>query len=128
MPTDSDRQLPERSERVQVKGGSLFACVNDAHRGDAPSILLSNGLATTHRLWDAQVAFLARRYKVIRYDTRGHGQSDVPAGPYRLEQLVDDALAVLNHFDVAEAAFMGISLGGMTGIGLALAQSRFSRI
>jgi 3-oxoadipate enol-lactonase len=120
MPTEPDSQRAVRTERVEVKGGSLFACINDAHRCDAPSILLSNGLATTHRLWDAQVAFLARRYKVIRYDTRGHGQSDVPAGPYRLEQLIDDALAVLDHFDVAEAAFMGISLGGMTGIGLAL--------
>lgn len=120
MTTNLTGRRPGRSERVKVEGGSLFACINEADRGDAPSILLSNGLATTHRLWDAQVAFLAGRYNVMRYDTRGHGDSDVPAAPYRLDQLVDDALAVLDHFDVAEAAFMGISLGGMTGIGLAL--------
>lgn len=122
MTADLASRRPGRSERVKVEGGSLSAWVNEADRRDAPSILLSNGLAATHRLWDAQVAFLTRGYRVIRYDTRGHGESDVPTGPYRLEQLVGDALAVLDHFDIAESAFMGISLGGMTGIGLALSR------
>jgi 3-oxoadipate enol-lactonase len=109
-----------QTERVKVEGGSLFACVNDADVPGAPSILLSNSLATTHHIWDAQVSFLAKRYRVIRYDTRGHGKSDAPPAPYRLEQLVADALAVLDHLRVEQAAFMGISLGGMTGIGAAL--------
>jgi 3-oxoadipate enol-lactonase len=109
-----------QNERVKVEGGSLFACVNESDVAGAPSILLSNSLATTHRLWDAQVAFLAKRYRVVRYDTRGHGSSDVPPAPYRIEQLVADALAVLDHFRIERSAFMGISLGGMTGIGVAL--------
>ena len=93
MTADLASRRPGRSERVKVEGGSLSAWVNEADRRDAPSILLSNGLAATHRLWDAQVAFLTRGYRVIRYDTRGHGESDVRTGPYRLEQLVGDALA-----------------------------------
>src|SRR5262249_3061400 len=82
----------------------------------------SNSLATTHHLWDAQVAFLAKRYRVIRYDTRGHGRSDVPAPPYKLAQLVADPLAIMDHLRIERCAFMGISLGGMTGIGLALSR------
>jgi 3-oxoadipate enol-lactonase len=114
--------LAQRSqtERVEVGGDSLFARVDESDVPDAPSILLSNSLATTHHLWDAQVAFLTKRYRVIRYDTRGHGGSDVPPAPYKLTQLVSDALAILDHFEIARSAFMGISLGGMTGIGLAL--------
>ena len=72
--------MPVRTERVKIEGGSLFACLREADVPDAPTILLSNSLATTHRLWEGQVAFLARRYRVIRYDTRGHGGSDVPPG------------------------------------------------
>jgi 3-oxoadipate enol-lactonase len=109
-----------RTERVKVDGGSLFACLSEADAPNAPTILLSNSLATTHRLWDGQVAFLTRRYRVIRYDTRGHGGSDVPAGPYGFEQLATDALAVLDHFGIEKFSFLGISLGGLTGIGLAL--------
>jgi 3-oxoadipate enol-lactonase len=109
-----------RAERVSIEGGTLFATVDKADAPNAPSILLSNSLATTHRIWDSQVAFLTRRYRVIRYDTRGHGASGAPPGPYEFEHLVADARAVLDHFGVSQAAFMGISLGGITGIGLAL--------
>jgi 3-oxoadipate enol-lactonase len=109
-----------RTDRIKVDGGSLFARIDESDLPGAPSILLSNSLATTHRLWDAQVAFLTKGYRVIRYDTRGHGGSDVPPAPYRLTQLVSDALAILDHFEIERSAFMGISLGGATGIGLAL--------
>jgi 3-oxoadipate enol-lactonase len=109
-----------RTERVAIDGASLLACLSDADVPDAPSILLSNSLATTHRLWDGQVAFLAQRYRVIRYDTRGHGGSDIPAGPYSFEQLAADALSVLDHFGIEKSSFLGISLGGLTVIGLAL--------
>src|ERR1700754_180416 len=102
---------PRRTERIAVEGGSLFACVDQAGLPDAPSILLSNSLATTHHLWDAQIPFLTKRYRVIRYDTRGHGGSDVPPAPYKLTQLVSDALAILDHFRIERSAFMGISLG-----------------
>lgn len=120
-PSSVPRGSTGKGERVRIEGGTLFATVDEAEAPKSPSILLSNSLATTHRLWDPQVAFLTRGYRVIRYDTRGHGASDVPPGPYTFEQLVADARAVLDHFGVEKAAFMGISLGGITGIGLALA-------
>lgn len=111
---------PSLTNRVRVEGGSLSVCVNESDRSDAPSILLSNSLATTHHLWDPQIAFLVKRFRVIRYDTRGHGASDVLPPPYTLPQLVSDAHAILDHFKIERCAFMGISLGGMTGLGLAL--------
>lgn len=121
-PSESSVSLPlsGRSERVRVEGGTLFTTIDEPANSKSPSILLSNSLATTHRLWDPQVAFLTKGYRVIRYDTRGHGASDVPPAPYELVQLVADAYAVLDHFAVEHTAFMGISLGGITGIGLAL--------
>ncbi|MBW8267983.1 alpha/beta fold hydrolase [Caldovatus aquaticus] len=104
---------------VQAKGARLYARADG--REDAPAILLCNSLASDHTMWDAQVPLLSARYRVLRYDRRGHGRSEAPEGPYSLPMLVADALAVLDRFGVRRAAFMGLSLGGMTGIGLCLA-------
>ena len=88
---------------------------------DAPWLTLSNSLATNLSLWDAQVAELASTYRVLRYDTRGHGGSDAPDGPYTLAMLCDDVLGLLDALGIETTHFVGISLGGMTALELALA-------
>ena len=64
---------------------------------DAPPVLLSNSLGTTSEMWDPQVPALSERYRVVRYDTRGHGGAPVPNGPYSLDDLGGDALALLDR-------------------------------
>ena len=86
---------------------------------DAPVVVLSNSLGATRAMWDPQVPALAERYRVVTYDTRGHGASPAPAGPYTLDDLVDDVLALLDRLGVARAHVAGLSLGGMTALRLA---------
>jgi 3-oxoadipate enol-lactonase len=84
--------------------------------GDArlPALMFSNSLGTDWRMWQPQVNSLRGQFRMIRYDTRGHGQSAAPPGPYSLAQLGRDALAVLDHLDIERAHFCGISMGGAT--------------
>jgi 3-oxoadipate enol-lactonase len=86
---------------------------------DAPVVVLSNSLGTTHAMWDPQVPALAERFRVVRYDTRGHGASPVPQGPYSIDDLADDLLGLLDRLGVAKAHVVGLSLGGMTAMRLA---------
>ena len=86
---------------------------------DAPAVILSNSLGSTLTMWDQQVAALARHFRVVRYDTRGHGESSVPDGPYTIDDLADDVIELLDRLDLARAHFVGLSLGGMTGLRLA---------
>ncbi|NMO02852.1 3-oxoadipate enol-lactonase [Gordonia sp. TBRC 11910] len=83
-------------------------------RPDAPTVVLSNSLGSDHRMWDPQLAALEEHFRVIRYDTRGHGASPVPDGPYSIDDVTDDLIALLDRFDVTTAHFVGLSLGGMT--------------
>ncbi|EGD53370.1 3-oxoadipate enol-lactonase [Gordonia neofelifaecis] len=89
-------------------------------RSDGPAVVLSNSLGSTHRMWDAQIADLEQHFMVVRYDTRGHGLSPVPDGPYSMDDLADDVLAVLDGLGIERAHFVGLSLGGMTGMRLAV--------
>jgi 3-oxoadipate enol-lactonase len=86
---------------------------------DAPVVVLSNSLGTTHAMWDPQVPALAEHFRVVRYDTRGHGRSPVPQGPYSIDDLADDLLGLLDRVGVAKAHVVGLSLGGMTAMRLA---------
>jgi 3-oxoadipate enol-lactonase len=86
---------------------------------DAPVVVLANSLGATRGMWDPQVPALAERYRVITYDTRGHGASDAPAGPYALDDLVDDVVALLDRVGAERAHVAGLSLGGMTALRLA---------
>ncbi|RPJ19422.1 MAG: 3-oxoadipate enol-lactonase [Desulfobacteraceae bacterium] len=86
----------------------------------APVVSLSHSLATDLSMWDLQAAVLKSGYRVLRYDTRGHGCTDAPEGPYTLEQLADDAKALLQALHISKTHFMGISMGGMIGQVLAL--------
>jgi len=96
---------------------------------DRPPLLLSNSLGTTFRMWDAQMPSLSAAFRVIRYDSRGHGQSDAPAGDYSIARLAGDAIAVLDSLHVETAAFVGLSKGGMVGQWLgAHAPERLTRL
>jgi 3-oxoadipate enol-lactonase len=86
----------------------------------APAVTLSHSLATDMSMWDPQVAVLKSGYRVLRYDTRGHGGTDSPEGPYTLEELAEDARALLQALRIRKTHFMGISMGGMIGQTLAL--------
>jgi 3-oxoadipate enol-lactonase len=86
----------------------------------APVVSLSHSLATDLSMWDLQAAVLKSGYRVLRYDTRGHGGTEAPEGPYTLEQLAEDAKALLRALGIPKTHFMGISMGGMIGQILAL--------
>ncbi|MGY1624665.1 3-oxoadipate enol-lactonase [Geodermatophilus sp. SYSU D00965] len=86
---------------------------------DAPVVVLSNSLGATRAMWDPQVPALAERFRVVTYDTRGHGSSPAPQGPYTLDDLVDDVVALLDRLGVPRAHVAGLSLGGMTAMRLA---------
>lgn len=87
---------------------------------DAPVLVLSNSLGTTLNMWDPQARALARTFRLVRYDTRGHGGSEIPPGPYAIEDVGRDVLDLLDDLQVERAHFAGLSLGGMTGQWLAI--------
>jgi 3-oxoadipate enol-lactonase len=96
---------------------------------DAPPLVLSNSLGADLRMWDPQAETLAERFRLVRYDTRGHGGSPVPDGPYAIDHLGQDVLALLDHLEIERAHFAGLSLGGMTGMWLAInAPERLERL
>lgn len=96
---------------------------------EAPPLLLLNSLGTTTDLWKQQLGQLTPLFRVIRFDTRGHGLSDSPPGPYTLERLGRDALAILAAANAPRAHICGISLGGMVALWLAAnAQERVDRV
>lgn len=95
----------------------------------APVLVLSNSLGTTLEMWDAQVAAFSQRYRLLRYDTRGHGGSPAGAEPCTIDGLGRDVLALLDALQIERAAFCGISMGGHTGLWLGMhAGARFAAI
>ncbi|MEA2449890.1 MAG: 3-oxoadipate enol-lactonase, partial [Thermoleophilaceae bacterium] len=82
----------------------------------APPLVLSSSLGTTHAMWDPQVAALAERFRVLRFDTRGHGRSPAPPGPYSIDDLGRDALELLDELGLERVSWCGLSLGGMLGM------------
>ncbi|ORA31645.1 3-oxoadipate enol-lactonase [Mycobacterium aquaticum] len=87
--------------------------------GSGPAVVLSNSLGSTHRMWDAQIAELEQHFTVVRYDTRGHGASPVPEGPYTIDDLADDVVVLLDRLGIERSHIVGLSLGGMTAMRLA---------
>jgi 3-oxoadipate enol-lactonase len=87
---------------------------------DAPVVTLSHALAASLEMWEPQLPALTERYRVLRYDTRGHGGSEVPPGAYTLDTLADDVLGLLDALGIARTHFVGLSMGGMIGQTLAL--------
>jgi 3-oxoadipate enol-lactonase len=95
---------------------------------DAPVVLLGSSLGTTREMWAPQLEPLSERFRVIAFDHRGHGGSEVPPGPYSIEDLGGDVVELLNSLLVERASYVGISLGGAVGLWLAEnAPDRFHR-
>lgn len=86
---------------------------------DAPVLVMANSLGTTLRMWDDQAPALRERFRLLRYDHRGHGGSPVPPGPYEIEDLGRDALALFDRLGIERFSFCGLSIGGMVGMWLA---------
>ncbi|MFC5458712.1 3-oxoadipate enol-lactonase [Massilia niabensis] len=102
---------------IPLNGAVLhYRCDGDRTR---PTVVLSNSLGTDLSMWDAQAAVLATRFHVVRYDTRGHGgsvgKSGAPPGPYTMDLLGADVLALLDQLDIKRAHFVGLSMGGVIG-------------
>lgn len=86
-----------------------------------PAVVLSSSLGTTREMWEPQLEALTPRFRVIRYDHRGHGDSPAPPGPYTLADLGGDLVALLDHLGIGRAHVCGLSLGGIVGLWLAAA-------
>jgi 3-oxoadipate enol-lactonase len=106
--------------KVRANGIDLHYAIE----GAGPWLAMSHSLACDLSMWDEQAALLAKRFKVLRYDTRGHGRSDAPSGAYTLDLLADDAKGLFDALGVREAHWIGISMGGMIGQTLALKAPR----
>ena len=87
---------------------------------DGPVVMMAHAMGTSHRLWDRQVPALADRYRLLRYDWRGHGDTDAPPGPYTLDGFVRDAAGLMDALGLARVHWVGISTGGMIGQGLGI--------
>jgi 3-oxoadipate enol-lactonase len=86
---------------------------------DAPVVVLGSSLGTTRAMWEPQLAELARHFRVVAYDHRGHGGSEVPPGPYQISDLGRDVLALVDGLGIERFSYVGMSLGGMTGMWVA---------
>ena len=104
--------------KIKVNGVNLNYRIDGPE--SAPWVTMSNSLATTHQMWDPQMGALTKSYRVLRYDKRGHGESQATPGPYSFELLADDVFALLDALKIAKTHFIGLSMGGMTGMTMAL--------
>jgi 3-oxoadipate enol-lactonase len=102
--------------RARTNGIELHYTID----GEGPWLVMSHSLACNVHMWDPQVPALAKRFKVLRFDTRGHGQSDAPPPPYTLDTLAADAKGLFDHLGIREAHWVGLSMGGMIGQTFAL--------
>jgi 3-oxoadipate enol-lactonase len=113
-----ERLLREESfmPEIKVDGCNIHVEVEGPER--APVLMLSNSLGTNLHMWDDQAGPFARHFRLVRYDRRGHGKSDAPKGPYSMERLGRDVLAILDQLGIAKINWCGLSMGGMVGMWL----------
>lgn len=97
---------------AKLNGVTLHYAVIDA-APEKPTIVFANSLGTDFRIWRDVIVRLVGDYKIITYDKRGHGLSDAPAAPYKMEDHSNDLIALLNHLDVSDAILCGVSVGGL---------------
>ncbi|MHA1190271.1 MAG: alpha/beta fold hydrolase, partial [Alphaproteobacteria bacterium] len=113
---------------IKTRDGVELNVRTDGYGGATP-LILSNSLGTDLHLWDSLAAKMATSRKVVRYDKRGHGHSDVPVGPYTNALLSEDVIDIMDALDIERANFCGISMGGMAGQWLAANRpDRFRRV
>lgn len=103
-----------------INANGLMFRVKVSGKKGAPWVTFSNSLATSLAMWDGQAAAFAKDYQILQYDTRGHGQSDAPKGDYSWQDLTGDVIGLWDALGIEKSHVVGLSLGGMTGIGLAL--------
>jgi 3-oxoadipate enol-lactonase len=96
---------------------------------DKPVLLLSNSIGTDLSMWDPQIDAFTKHFRILRYDSRGHGASGVPAGPYSVDRLGRDVIELLDSLQIGRVHFLGLSLGGMVGQWLGIhAPERIDRL
>ena len=103
-----------------VNGTKLYYRIDGAANVAAPWLVLSNSLGSDVSMWTPQLAGFTKHFRVLRYDTRGHGQSEVTPGPYSFDQLGRDVLALADAADIQTFSFCGLSMGGVTGMWLGI--------
>ena len=106
--------------RIDRAGVGLHVQIDGATDPGAPTVVFANSLGTDLTLWDGVLPHLPDGLRIIRWDKRGHGQSDVPDAPYRMGALVSDAEAICDALEVRDCCFVGLSIGGMIAQGLAV--------
>jgi 3-oxoadipate enol-lactonase len=109
-----------RDQIVIRDGVSLYSRCDGVDDPSAPTVVFANSLGTSLALWDKVIPLLDPRLRIIRWDKRGHGKSDIPDAPYSMGALVSDAAAVCDAWDVKDSVFVGLSVGGMIAQGLAV--------
>jgi len=105
------RSNREGALKIRVNGVELAYRVD----GEGPWLLMSHSIACDLSMWDAQVAALSARFRILRYDLRGHGASEVPPGPYTLDMLAEDAHGLLAALGIEHCHWLGLSIGGIIG-------------
>ena len=106
---------------MKLRANGLTFEVRIEGNSDGSWVILSHPILTSMAIWASQIGALGSRFKLLRYDTRGHGGSDIPSGAYRIDDLVGDAIGLMDALSIEKAHFVGLSLGGVTAIGLAMA-------
>jgi len=99
---------------ISMGDGARIAYRLEGER-DKPVLMLSNSIGTSLHMWDRNMEELTAHFRVLRYDTRGHGASDAPAGPYSLDRLGRDVIELLDTLGLDKVRFLGLSLGGLIG-------------
>ncbi len=105
-------------EKIQV--GDIKINTRIEGPSGAPWVTFCHSLATDLTMFDEQAVELAKNFRVLQYDRRGHGQTDAPSGPYTWDKLIEDVVGLWNKLGVENSHYVGLSMGGMIGIGLAL--------
>ena len=105
---------------MKIKASGIQMNYQLSGKENAPVVVLSHSLGSSLAMWDPQMEYLESHYRVLRYDTRGHGGSDAPKGAYTLDQLGNDAIGLLNFLNIDLVHWVGLSMGGMIGQCLAL--------
>lgn len=104
--------------RIKANGVTLNCTID--RQSDAPWVMFAHGIATDMSIWVDVAALLGSRFNILRFDARGHGGSESVGDDYTFALLIDDAVALMDALEISRAHYVGLSLGGMVGLGLAL--------